>query len=119
MKILLPGSPICTRHSLVYRIYSHHVSVTRSTFLGILNYLLSITHNFNNFLRQREYKNKILKGHRKIANKARPQYFTDKHDTIWSKYYVLHIYILHVYELVKSTKNVFIAQEKDKMFKKS
>ena len=58
------------------------------------------------------------KGHRKIANKARPQYFTDKHDvTIWSKYYVLHI-SNHVYELVKSTKNVFIAQEKQ-MLKKS
>ena len=58
------------------------------------------------------------KGHRKIANKARPQYFTDKHDTIWSKYYVLHI-SNHVYELVKSTKNVFTAQEKGKVLNKS
>ena len=58
------------------------------------------------------------KGHRKIANKARLQYFTDKHDTIWSKYYVLHI-SNHEYVLVKSTKNVFIAQEKGKMLKKS
>ena len=73
------------------------------------SYIKATHHEWNN--------SKEEKGHRKIANKARPQYFTDKHDAIWSKYYVLHI-SNHVYELVKSTKNVFYSSRKRQNVKK-